>query len=225
MAAAPSDAAPLVQKLAAFTAEGPARSPLGPLCVSVGGFGAGLSARALTSYDEAAQSTKPDLSLNATAAPAASDGAEDGQSGGEAEAVRLLSARFNASNAGALTRASANWSALPPGAALQFESRGRGEASVAAALTFVPAEILPFPSYRGLWVQRAVLLPDPSANGTADGGQGGRAVGAAPLASTLTITVQVGGLCAVRLRSIGFCLGGGRWSAGCFCEGSFGGRC
>lgn len=62
--------------------------------------------------------------------------------------VQLLSARFDASNAGALKRSSTPWASLPAGAVLAFTSRGRGEAAVAAALDFVPAEVLPFPTYR-----------------------------------------------------------------------------
>jgi hypothetical protein len=58
---------PLVQKLAAFISEGPARSRFGPLYVSLGGFDGALSTRGLSSYDAASQSTRPDVQLNATA--------------------------------------------------------------------------------------------------------------------------------------------------------------
>jgi hypothetical protein len=50
------------------------------------------------------------------------------------------------------------WAAVPVNASLAFLAAGSGEVSVAASLNFTPAELLPFPTYRGLWVQSAVLL-------------------------------------------------------------------
>lgn len=94
----------------------------------------------------------------------------------------LLSATFDPTNAGALKRSSTPWSKIPRGSTLMFDSRGKGEVSVAASLNFVPAEILTFPTYRGLWVQRIVQLRE-----------GGGPVVAAPLAATVTIVVQVRG--------------------------------
>lgn len=92
----------------------------------------------------------------------------------------LLSAKFDATNAGALKRSSTPWSKVPPNSRLVFASKGRGEVSVAASLNFVPAEVMAFPTYRGLWVQRVVQLR-----------QGGSVV-AAPLAAQVTIAIQVG---------------------------------
>jgi hypothetical protein len=62
------DSNPLVQKLAAFVAEGPPISPYAALSSSVGGFEAALAAKALAGYDAAAKSTTPDLSLTVDAA-------------------------------------------------------------------------------------------------------------------------------------------------------------
>lgn len=69
-AGVPPASNPLVQKLAAFVAQGPARTegPPGPLCVPVGGYGAPVMALALGRYDAAAGSTRPDMQLNASAA-------------------------------------------------------------------------------------------------------------------------------------------------------------
>ncbi len=96
------------------------------------------------------------------------------------EQAQLLSAAFTTANAGALKRASTPWSRVPANATLDFASRGRGEVSVAASLNFVPFEILTFPTYRGLWVQRILQLRE-----------GGGGVGAAPLAASVTVVVQV----------------------------------
>jgi hypothetical protein len=61
------DTNPLAQKLAAYVAEGPARSRYGSLFINLGGFDAALAARALAAYDQAAASTAPDLRLRAEA--------------------------------------------------------------------------------------------------------------------------------------------------------------
>ena len=201
----------LVQKLAAFVAQGPARGRFGPLFVSTGAFGGALAARALSAYDAAAGSAQPQLQLNATAvAPRVGVGGNGTsavqlqQQQKQLQPVQLLSASFTPANAGALKAAAANWARLPPNASLEFTARGRGEASVAASLSFVPAELLGFPTYRGLYVQRAILLDAAAAAGggaaanksaataAARGASGAAvAVAAAPLASVVTVAVQV----------------------------------
>jgi hypothetical protein len=60
---------------------------------------------------------------------------------------------------------------------------------VAASLRFIPAELLPFASYRGLWVQRVVQIA----------GRGGGSLAAVPVGSTVSMVIQVGG----RLRGTG----------------------
>jgi hypothetical protein len=100
----------------------------------------------------------------------------------------LLSAKFDPSNLGALKRSSTPWSKLPPASRLVFSSEGKGEVTVAASLNFVPSEVLAFPTYRGLWVSRIVQL------------ETGGAVLAVPLASTVTVSVQV---CCARRPPLG----------------------
>jgi hypothetical protein len=97
-----------------------------------------LGARALAVYDAASGSAQPDLSLTAHAAN-----------------TTLLQAHFKRED-NAPVHSSTPWEALPtPPGELGFTVAGTGEASVAASLHFVPAQLLPFPSYRGLWVEAA----------------------------------------------------------------------
>ena len=67
-----------------------------------------------------------------------------------------MRARFTTSeNAGGVVSSSTHWADLPANASrLTCEAVGQGEVSVAAGLTFVPATLLPFPTYRGIWVER-----------------------------------------------------------------------
>lgn len=90
---------------------------------------------------------------------------------------------FTPANAGELVRTTTPWSKLPPApTSLEFRAAGRGEVSVAASLRFVPAELLPFSSYRGLWVQRVIQIV----------GEGGN-LNAVPLGSTVNMVIQVRG--------------------------------
>ncbi|KAF8063719.1 hypothetical protein HT031_003574 [Scenedesmus sp. PABB004] len=177
--AAQGGAAALVQKLAAWVAQGaaPPPMPFAALCPSSTAWDGALRAAALTAYDAAAGSATPDLGLTVFAAvPAAAPAGGARRFADGAGGVELLGARFNASNAGAVARSTTRWDRVPRGASLVFAARGRGEVSVAASLNFTPAALLPFPTYRGLWVQRAVQA--------APGGGGDLA--AAPLGAVLS---------------------------------------
>jgi hypothetical protein len=95
--------------------------------------------------------------------------------------VNLLSARFNTSNAGSIARSSTKWERIPSGSSLVFNAKGSGEVSIAASLNFTPEALLPFPTYRGLWVQRVVQLA------SADGGN----LAGVGLGKLVTVAVQI----------------------------------
>jgi hypothetical protein len=160
----------LVQKLSAYIAAGNPPSPRWPmLALSVGGWTAALTSAALQSYDGYTGSTKPNLQFAVVAANAT-------------RTSTLLEASFTPANAGTTIAAKPiGWGSLPANATLQFTGKGKGQASVAASLTFTPAELLPFPSYRGMWVQRVMQR--------ADNPQG--SLGAVPLKTLTSTVVQV----------------------------------
>lgn len=154
---------PLIQKIAAWVGQGAAPPPFiySALCINTSPWEAALRTRAISYYDQVTNSTTPNIALTAAAAPpAASNSAPAGKP--EQQQVQLLSARFNASNAGSVARSSTKWDKIPAGSNLVFNAKGSGEVSVAASLNFTPAELLPFPTYRGLWVQRIVQLSSAS---------------------------------------------------------------
>lgn len=153
---------PLVQKVAAYVAQGPSTS-LGPLCPSVSGFEAAVIATSLSAYDESKNATKPNLNLAVSAG-----------------AMPLLNFTFNPSNLGKLANSSTPWGRLAPSSTLKFTSAGTGQVSVVASMTFTPAELLPYPTYHGLWVQRVVQLANT-----------GGSVMKAPLAQEVTLIIQV----------------------------------
>ena len=68
---------------------------------------------------------------------------------------------------------------------LTLSSEGTGEVTVTASLEFVPAELLPFPTYRGLFVERVIRESDPEGNPNSP------PLKTIPLASTVIITIQV----------------------------------
>jgi hypothetical protein len=193
---------PLIQKIAAWVGQGAAPPPIrtfGAICVSSNPWESALRGAALTSYDAATSSTTPDVALTAVAgvpAPAAAGGSPNaaagrnksssGGSGSNAKLfqgpfVNLLSARFNSSNAGTIARSSNKWERIPPGSNLVFNAKGSGEVSIAVSLNFTPEALLPFPTYRGLWVQRVVQLA------SADGGN----LAGVGLGKLVTVAVQV----------------------------------
>lgn len=180
-----SDAAtdnPLIQKLAAWVAQGAAPPPLffAAVCVSSSPWDAALRSQALTTYDSSTASLTPDLQLSVNAQPKPTPTSKRAP-------VPLLSASFTAQTAGKLASSSKWWEAVPANSTLVFAAKGTGEVSVAAALDFTPADLLPFPTYRGLWVQRAVLVDQGA------GGSGGlkAAEGGVGLGKIVTLAVQV----------------------------------
>jgi hypothetical protein len=172
---------PLIQKLAAWVAQGAAPPPLfyAAICVSSSPWDAALRSQALTTYDSSTASLTPDLKLTVNALPKPTLTSKRAP-------VTLLSAAFTAEKAGQLASSSTGWDTVPSNSSLVFAAQGSGEVSVAAALNFTPADLLPFPTYRGLWVQRAVLLQQ-------DAGASLKAIeGGVGLGKIVTVTVQVG---------------------------------
>eukprot|EP00741_Cyanophora_paradoxa_P018347 tig00000204_g17715.t2 len=158
---------PLVEKLANSVARG---SPAGavaycgpsPLQVAVG-------ALAIADYDAVRGSTAADLALSVASG-----------------AHSLMEEKFAGPRA-APRHAEARWEALDdPPAPLLFTATGKGEVSVAAGLRFVPAKLYSYPLYRGLYVERSVRRVD-----AATLEPRGRPVGAAALAETLLVTLQI----------------------------------
>jgi hypothetical protein len=193
---------PLIQKIAAWVGQGAAPPPIrtfGAICVSSNPWETALRGAAMTAYDAATSSTTPDLLLTAVAgvpAPASvtvtaagsnkSSSSSSSSNGSNAKAFRgpfvnLLSARFNTSNSGTIARSSTKWERIPSGSSLVFNAKGSGEVSIAASLNFTPEALLPFPTYRGLWVQRVVQLA------SADGGN----LAGVGLGKLVTVAVQI----------------------------------
>ncbi|KAI8474284.1 MAG: hypothetical protein J3K34DRAFT_456831 [Monoraphidium minutum] len=162
-------ASAVVQKLAAGVARGPRQAGAGALCAGADDQEAGAAAAALARYDGSRGSTAPNARVTVAAANAAG------------ASKTLLDARFTPAAAGRTQAASTPWGALPPNAStLDVKATGRGEVSLAAGLTFTPAALLPFPTYRGLWVERVVQ---------SEGGAG--SLGAVPAGQIVTVTVQI----------------------------------
>ncbi len=69
---------------------------------------------------------------------------------------------------------------------MDLQAVGSGEVSVAASLHFIPAALLSFPSYRGLYVEAALQQVDPR-TGSPTGGR----LASVPLGSVVALTVQL----------------------------------
>lgn len=182
------DSNPLVQKLAAWVAQGAAPPPLlyAAVCVSSSPWDAGLRSQALTSYDSSTASLTPQLKLDVAAQPQPSLTSKRAP-------LTLLSAGFTPATAGKLASSSTSWDALPPGnSSLAFSAQGNGGVSLAAALDFTPAELLLFPTYRGFWVQQALLVEADAGGSSSSGGGVLRALeGGVGLGKIITVAVQV----------------------------------
>jgi hypothetical protein len=174
----------VLPKLAGYVAGSQASiasSSAAATCVSVGGTTPGTVAAALSSYDKSKGSTSPDAKLVVTAISGDASTSSTTGSAAAPKQVQLMSASFTPTTAGSLSNSTTPWSALPPKPKLQFEVKGSaGEVSVAAGLDFTPAQLLPFPSYRGLWVERVIQT---------EAGEGNLA--ATALADVVTVTVQL----------------------------------
>lgn len=200
---------PLVQKLAAWVAQGAAPPPLyfAALSSSSSPWESGLRAQALTSYDSSTSSTTPDVQLTIVAAPRGASlpagnkpgsnkaqGKTNNKAGAAAAdggRVELLSASFTAGNAGRLVSSSTSWAEVPSNASLAFTASGSGEVSVAASLNFTPAELLPFPTYRGLWVQSAVLVEQGGSGSGSSNAAAAAVDGGIGLGKLVTLIAQV----------------------------------
>lgn len=81
-----------------------------------------------------------------------------------------------------MTSSTTLWEDLDsPPKPLEFEAEGTGEVTLAASLTFVPAKLLPFPTYRGIFVQRSIRLADSN----------GPSLKTIPVTSVVDISVQL----------------------------------
>eukprot|EP00775_Hariotina_reticulata_P009988 gene9988-10143_t len=163
----------VLPKVAAYVAGGTANIASGALaatCVPIGSLTTGSTASGLSLYDAVQGSTSPDAKLNVVAVSSSSG----------TNSLKLLSASFKPGGP-SLVNSTTPWGDLPPQPQLSFNISGSaGEVSVVAGLDFTPAKLLPFPSYRGLWVERVIQT---------EAGQGN--VAAASLADVVTVTVQL----------------------------------
>ncbi|GIL54039.1 hypothetical protein Vafri_9594, partial [Volvox africanus] len=186
----------LLPKLAAYIANPPPPGGYGIFSVSYSWREQGLAVAALTEYDRMRGSSTPDVEITAAA-----------------DGVHLLKASFTPKSTGPVTTTTTTpWSQLQrgsnrtssspsssataasssgdvsssPPSRLSFVVTGSGEVTVAASLHFVPAELVPYPSYRGLFVEAALQMVDP-----ATGGPTGQRVTAVPLGSLVALTVQL----------------------------------
>eukprot|EP00798_Chlamydomonas_sp_ICE-L_P016462 gene16462-22683_t len=133
--------AQMVQKLASYVAQGQRTSLYGPLIISYSSMSLGLATKALSSYDLAAGSTTPDVQLSVSV-----------------PSMTLLEGNFTEEQNEVL-RSITPWGALPsPPGEMTFDVNGSGEVSVVASLDFVPAEIITYPLYRGIWVESAIQV-------------------------------------------------------------------
>ncbi|CAD7705215.1 unnamed protein product, partial [Ostreobium quekettii] len=125
---------------------------------------------ALGEYDLARGSADPDLQMVATSGD-----------------VELLQAKFTSPQS-PMVVAGTPWSVLSqPPDPLQFSVEGSGEVTIAALLNFVPAEPLPFPTYRGIYVEQAIQLIDSSSDFDKPMGM---PLSTVPLGSIVIVTTQ-----------------------------------
>eukprot|EP00210_Caulerpa_lentillifera_P001088 g1049.t1 len=125
-----------------------------------------ITMQALVEFDVSRGSAQPNLTFEARTG-----------------SLMILEAMFSNTTA-PVASASVLWDDLPPNPApIEVSAVGEGEAFVAITLNFIPAEILPFPSYRGIYVERSIQLEDAE-----DGdGPGLRVV---PRGSVVTVKIQ-----------------------------------
>ncbi|KAK9809200.1 hypothetical protein WJX72_011244 [[Myrmecia] bisecta] len=164
---------PLVEKLANYVAARQGYNGAGPIPFAFGGELAAAAMLALQEYDLSKGSILPDMTLQV-------------QSGN----VTLLNASFQGLSSPDTVTNNVSWSALdlPAPEPVTFAAVGRGEASVALSLDFIPNATFPFPIYHGLQVERIIRLTDP-ANLT--GPPIGPALATIPLGSIVAFTVRL----------------------------------
>jgi len=143
---------------------------------------------ALNIYDETRRSTTPDLNFTITALGGKiNDTAVQQQAlttdlvAATEHAKVLMEAAFTPQNGGKSAVKSTPWSQLPLNASrLVITAHGHGEVTVAAGLSFTPAQLMPFPSYRGLWVERVIQSEKAEGN-----------LIASSFSEIVTVTVQI----------------------------------
>eukprot|EP00210_Caulerpa_lentillifera_P001100 g1061.t1 len=125
-----------------------------------------ITMQALVEFDVSRGSAQPNLTFEAMTGD-----------------LTILEAMFSNTTA-PVASASVLWDDLPPSPApIEVSAVGEGEAFVAITLNFIPAEILPFPSYRGIYVERSIQLED------AEDGDG-RSLRVVPRGSVVTVKIQ-----------------------------------
>jgi hypothetical protein len=132
--------------------------------------GLALACAALSKYDQALGSTKPDIKVSAV-------------SGG----VEVLDFQASGAKVDPVTQLTL-WEQLPrPPAPVRFSASGRGQASVSAVLTFVPAAMPTAGAvYRGLYVEKVVRRMNATT-----GDAVGPPLQVVPLGVSVVITIQV----------------------------------
>ncbi|CAD7704606.1 unnamed protein product [Ostreobium quekettii] len=154
----------LVEKLANYVGRGG---------LSNGGFSDSAMAmiaslHALSQYDLSSGSIDPNVALNVSSG-----------------SIAILQALFD-DPSDPIAESSTPFSALEsPPPPLLFETQGTGEVTIVASLEFVPSQLLPFPTYRGIFVERIVQKAGP------DNAPSSGPLARVPLATPLVITLQI----------------------------------
>lgn len=145
---APENTAMVVEKLTNYVAQGNGRSSgymwaFAPFSMAVGGLSIGM-------YDQARDNTDPDFRFKVSSGD-----------------MSMMDARVTGRNVlpVEVVHAIDNLPALPAvegegmtAAPLLFSAQGKGEASVAVSMDFVPAQVSADPIYRGIFVERVLTL-------------------------------------------------------------------
>lgn len=94
--------------------------------------------------------------------------------------LSLMQFQFN-SNSPPVASAIVAWEQLDsPPKPLEFLANGKGEATLAASLIFTPSKLLPFPTYKGFYVQRGIRI----------GGSNAPNLKIVPVKSVVDITIE-----------------------------------
>ncbi|GMH35163.1 hypothetical protein BSKO_03031 [Bryopsis sp. KO-2023] len=152
----------LVEKLANYIGS----PPVGPYRVrSFGNFDKVVTMVSLRDYDVARGSNQPDLDLKVRS--------------GEKDLLEVL---FQGNNQ-VVASSSTPWEALAsPPEPLEFQAQGIGEVTLAASLSFVPAKLLPFPTYRGMFIERSITISE---------SENGASLKTIPVGSVVEVSVQM----------------------------------
>lgn len=156
---------PLIDRLSQFVASGNAGSSFPVTSSPVTLI---LKMLSLSEYDQKTGSADPDLSVEI-----------------QSSNQTLLEGQFTSSSDPVISR-DFNFEELDnPVGPLMFRSEGTGEVTLTASLEFIPAELLPFPTYRGIFVERVIRQVDD------DGDPNGSPLTAVPLGTIVVISLQI----------------------------------